>query len=322
MSLRGRIYFFPLLVALSTLPNLRLATAADLRKVTFSYSAVSMTWYPVKVALEKGFFRSEGLEPQLIQMNGNVATVALANGHIDFSLNISPVLNGAMQGLGTKLVAALNSRPLFALVVRPEINSPNDLKGKVFAVSSFGNTQAILTEKHLQHLGLKKGEYQLLAMGATPARIAALEKNIVQGSLMPLPTNVQLENKGYRLLGNTAEIVINPIAGLGVHEDKIKKDPDVIKRVIRASLRSLRLLQTNAKDTVKILMAWTRATENDALRSLELAKPGFSKNGMLTDDDLSIEWNFIQQQTKKANVPVSIAHDMTLLREAQRELGM
>ena len=281
-----------------------------------------MTWYPVKVALEKGFFRSEGLEPQLIQMNGNVATVALANGHIDFSLNISPVLNGAMQGLGTKLVAALNSRPLFALVVRPEINSPNDLKGKVFAVSSFGNTQAILTEKHLQHLGLKKGEYQLLAMGATPARIAALEKNIAQGSLMPLPTNVQLENKGYRLLGNTAEIVINPIAGLGVHEDKIKKDPDVIKRVIRASLRSLRLLQANAKDTVKILMAWTRATENDALRSLELAKPGFSKNGMLTDDDLSIEWNFIQQQTKKANVPVSIAHDMTLLREAQRELGM
>jgi NitT/TauT family transport system substrate-binding protein len=281
-----------------------------------------MTWYPVKVALEKGFFRSEGLEPQLIQMNGNVATVALANGYIDFSLNISPVLNGAMQGLGTKLVSALNSRPLFALVVRPEINSPADLKGKVFAVASFGNTQAILTEKHLQHLGLKKGEYQLLAMGATPARIAALEKNLAQGSLMPLPTNVQLENKGYRLLGNTAEIVINPIAGLGVHEDKIKKDPDLIKRVIRASLRSLQLLQSNPRETVKILMKWTGATEKDALRSLELAKPGFSKNGMLADDDLSIEWNFIQQQTKKTNVPVSIAHDMTLLREAQRELGM
>jgi NitT/TauT family transport system substrate-binding protein len=248
--------------------------------------------------------------------------VALANGYIDFSLNISPVLNGAMQGLGTKLVAALNSRPLFALVVRPEINAPNDLKGKVFAVSSFGNTQAILTEKHLQHLGLKKGEYQLLAMGATPARIAALEKNIAQGSLMPLPTNVQLENKGYRLLGNTAEIVINPIAGLGVREDKIKKDPDLIKRVLRASLRSLQLLQANAKDTVKTLMAWTRATEKDALRSLELAKPGFSRNGMLTDDDLSIEWHFIQQQTKKTSVPVSIAHDMTLLRDVQTEMGL
>src|SRR5438128_934263 len=89
-----------------------------------------MTWFPVKVAIEKGFFGFEGLEPQLIQMNGNVATVALANGYIDFALNISPVLNGAIQGLGTKLVAALNSRPLFSLVVRSEIKSPADLKGK------------------------------------------------------------------------------------------------------------------------------------------------------------------------------------------------
>jgi NitT/TauT family transport system substrate-binding protein len=299
-----------------------IAAGADLRKVTFSYSAVSMTWFPVKVAVEKGFFRHEGLEPQLVQINGNVATVALANGHIDFALNISPVLNGAMQGLGTKLVAALNSRPLFALVVRPEITSAAELKGKIFAVASFGNTQAILTEKHLQHFGLRKGEYQLLAMGATPARIAAMEKNIAQGSLMPLPTNIQMENKGYRLLGNTAEIVVNPIAGLGVHEDKIKKDPDLIKRIIRASLRSLRLLQSSPKETLRILMDWTRASENDALRSLELAKPGFSKNGMLTDEDLGIEWGFIQQQTKKTNVPVSIAHDMALLREVHRELGI
>jgi NitT/TauT family transport system substrate-binding protein len=315
---------FVLQLSFLLLASLSAQAAAGLepRKVTLSYSAVSMTWFPVKVAVEKGLFRSEGLDAQLIQMNGNVATVALANGHIDFSLNISPVLNGAIQGLGMKLVAALNSRPLFALVVRPEISSAADLKGKVFAVASFGNTQAILTEKHLQHLGLKKGDYQLLALGATPARIAALEKNIAQGSLMPLPTNVQLENKGYRLLGNTAEIVVNPIAGLGVREERIKKDSDLIKRALRATLRSLQLLQTSPKDTVKILMDWTGATEKDALRSLQLAKPGFSKNGMLTDEDLAIEWGFIQQQTKKTNVPVSVAHDMSLLREAQRELGM
>ncbi|HEY1233079.1 MAG TPA: ABC transporter substrate-binding protein [Candidatus Binatia bacterium] len=299
-----------------------IAHTSEARRVTFSYSAVSMTWFPVKVAFEKGFFRDEAIEPQLIQMNGNVATVALANGHIDFALNISPVLNGAMQGLRTKLVAALNSRPLFALVVRPEISAAAELKGKVFAVSSFGNTQAILTEKHLQHLGLKKGEYQLLAMGATPARVAALERNIVQGSLMPLPTNVQLENRGYRLLGNTAEIVINPIAGLGVQEEKIRKERDLIKRTIRACLRSLQLLQTNPRETIGILTHWTGANEKDALRSLELAKPGFSKNGILTDDDLSIEWGFIQQQTKKSNIPVSTAYDMSPLREVQAEMGL
>lgn len=316
---RGKSTIILLLFALDFLAASPLF-AAETRKTTFSYSAVSMTWFPVKVAVEKGFFRNEGLDPQLIQMNGNVATVALANGHIDFSLNISPVLNGAIQGLGLKLVGVLNTRPLFSLVVRPEIQSATDLKGKVFAVSSFGNTQAILTEKHLQHLGLKKGEYQLLAMGATPSRIAAIEKNIVQGSLMPLPANVQMENRGYRILGNTAEIVTHPIAGLGVHEDKIKKDPDTIKKTLRACLRSLQLLQSNPKETLKILIDWTGTSEKDALRSLELAKPGFSRNASVGDDDLSLEWSFIQQQTKRTNVPVSVAHDMTLLKEAQRDL--
>lgn len=318
---RGKSTIVLLLFALDFLAASPLF-AAETRKTTFSYSAVSMTWFPVKVAVEKGFFRNEGLDPQLIQMNGNVATVALANGHIDFSLNISPVLNGAIQGLRLKLVGILNTRPLFSLVVRPEIQSAADLKGKVFGVSSFGNTQAILTEKHLQHIGLKKGEYQLLALGATPSRIAAIEKNIVQGSLMPLPANVQMENRGYRILGNTAEIVTHPIAGLGVHEDKIKKDPDTIKKTLRACLRSLQLLQSNPKETLKILIDWTGTSEKDALRSLELAKPGFSRNAWVADDDLSLEWSFIQQQTKRSTVPVSVAHDMTLLKEAQRDLNI
>ncbi len=298
------------------------AAAQAPRKITLSYSAVSMTWLPVKVAVDKGFFREQGLEPQLIQMRGNVATTALVTGDLDFSLNISPVLNGAIQGLGLKLVAGLNTRPLFSLVVRPEIKTAADLKGKIFAVSSFGNTQAILTEKHLQHLGFKKGEYQLLAMGATGARIAAMEKNLAQGSLMPPPSNVMMENQGYRLLGNTAEIVIHPIAGLGTHESKIKNQPEMIKKALRAALKGLLFVRNNRGETVRLIMAMNHINEKDAARVYDFSQAGFSANGFLTDEDLGIEWGFIQQETKKTNVPVAIAHDMTLLREVQKELGL
>ncbi len=292
------------------------------KKITLAYSAVSMTWLPVKVAVDKGFFREQGLEPQLIQMRGNIATAALATGDLDFSLNISPVLNGAIQGLGLKVVAGLNTRPLFSLVVRPELKTAADLKGKLFAVSSFGNTQAILTEKHLQHLGLKKGEYQLLALGATGARAAAMEKNIVQGSLMPPPSNVLMENRGYRLLGNTAEIVVHPIAGLGAHESRIKNQPDLVKRALRAALKGLLFVRGNRAETVRLIMAMNGIDEKDAGRTYDVSKAGFSPNGLLTDEDLSIEWGFIQQETKKTGVPVSIAHDMTLLREVQKEMGV
>ncbi len=298
------------------------AMAQTPRKITLSYSAVSMTWLPVKVAVDKGFFREQGLDPQLIQMRGNVATTALVTGDLDFSLNISPVLNGAIQGLGLKLVAGLNTRPLFSLAVRPEIKTAAELKGKIFAVSSFGNTQAILTEKHLQHLGLKKGEYQLLALGATGARMAAMEQNLAQGSLMPPPANVLMENRGYRLLGNTAEIIAHPIAGLDTHESKIKTQPDMVKRALRAALKGLLFVRNNRGETQKIITAWTGATEKDAARVYDLSKAGFSANGLLTDEDLSIEWGFIQQETRKTSVAVSVAHDMTLLREVQKEFGL
>lgn len=292
------------------------------RKITLSYSAVSMTWLPVKAAVDRGFFREQGLDPVLVQMRGNVATAALASGDLDFSLNISPVLNGAIQGLGLKLVAGLNTRPLFSLLVRPEIKNATDLKGKIFAVSSFGNTQAILTEKHLQHLGLKKGEYQLLAMGATSARVAAMEKNLAQGSLMPPPANVMLENRGYRLFGHTAEIVVHPIAGLGAHESKIRNQRETVKSALRAALKGLLFVRDNRSETVKLIMAMNALNEKDAARVYDFSKAGFSPNGMLADDDLSIEWGFIQQETKKTGVPVSVAYDLTLLREVQQEMGI
>ncbi|OGQ78360.1 MAG: hypothetical protein A3F90_01930 [Deltaproteobacteria bacterium RIFCSPLOWO2_12_FULL_60_19] len=310
-----------LLSAAVALTATRLA-AQELKRVTLSYSAVSMTWLPVKVAVERGFFRAEGLDPQLVQMRGNIVTPALSTGNLDFSLNISPILNGAIQGLGLKLLAGLNTRPLFSLMVRPEIKTAADLKGKTFAVNAFANTQAILTEKHLQHLGLKKGEYKLIAVGGTAARLATMEQNLAQGSLMPPPANVMMEKQGYRLLGNTAEIVVHPVAGLGTHESKVKSQPEMVKKALRAALKGLRFVRSNRNETVRIIMAIANINEQDAARTYDLSKVGFSANGFVSDDDLSIEWGFIQQETKKINLPVSIARDMTLLREAQRELGI
>lgn len=297
-------------------------SSRPLKKVVLSYSAVSLSWLPIKVAVEKGFFQEEGLEPQLVQMRGNVAAMALGSQNIDFALNISPVLNGAIQGLGLKLVAVICTRPLFSLVVRPEIRSAVELKGKVFAVNAFGNSQAILTERHLQYLGLAKEDYKLIAMGGTAERIAAMEKNLAQGSLMPAPANVMLEGQGYRLLGNTAEIVSHPIGGLGTHEEKIRKQPDLIRKAIRAALKGLRFVQARREETVKVITDWVRLGEKEAGRVYDLSKAGFSKDGLASDELLSIEWELIQRETKRVGVPVSVARDFTLLGEVQKEMGL
>lgn len=294
----------------------------SLQKVTLSYTAVSLTWLPLRVAVEKGFFAEEGLEPNLVLMRGNLATVALTNGDIDFALNITNALQGALQGLGLKLVAALNTRPLFSLSVRPEIRTASDLKDKVFAVNAFGFSQAILTESHLQHLGLKKGEYKLIAAGGTEGRLAAMEKNLAQGTLVPPPVNVKMENQGYRLMGHTADYIVYPVIGLVTQESKIKSHPDVVEKVIRACLKGLNFVRTNRPETVKIIMGWVKLNEKDAARAYELSKEGFSKNGYASDEDLSFEWNILNAAAKKTNVSVAAARDFTILTKVQKELGM
>ncbi|MGH8515329.1 MAG: ABC transporter substrate-binding protein, partial [Gammaproteobacteria bacterium] len=208
----------------------------------------AFSFTPVEIGMRQGIYAKHGLDIESIAFAGDARMQqAAAADSIDILLGSGPAMAFIVKGAPIKAVAGMAGPPLLlAIVVRPDgPKTAADLKGKVLAVSSFGNTQAILTEKHLQHLGLKKAEYQLLAMGATGARIAALEKNLVQGSLMPPPSNVVLENQGYRLLGNTAEIIAHPIAGLGTRESNIKIQPEMIKRVLRATLRGLQFVRSN-----------------------------------------------------------------------------
>ncbi|HEY7164543.1 MAG TPA: ABC transporter substrate-binding protein [Candidatus Binatia bacterium] len=313
------LIFFVAFFAFSSPPSW---AAQPAQRVTFSYTAVSLTWLPLKVAIDKGFFAEEGIDPKLVLMRGNLGTVALANGDIDFVLNITTALQGTLQGLGLKLVAALNTRPLFSLLVKPEIRTVAELKNKVFAVNAFGFSQAILTEEHLHHLGLKQGEYKLIAAGGTEGRLAAMEKNLAQGTLVPPPVNVKMESQGYRLMGNTADFISYPIIGLVTHENKIRSNPDMIERVIRASLRGLGFVRGNRPETIKTIMSWVKLNEKEAERAYDLSKEGFSRNGNVTDEDLSFEWNLLKEATKKTNVSVSNAYDLTILRKVQRELGV
>jgi hypothetical protein len=81
-------------------------------------------------------------------------------------------------------------------------------------------------------------------------------------------------------------------------------------------------VRNNRAETLRLIMAMNQIDEKVAARTYDVSKAGFSANGLLTDEDLSIEWGFIQQETKKTAVPVSVAHDMSLLRDVQKELGV
>src|ERR1043166_1774275 len=86
------------------------ARAAD--KITISYSSRSYAFLPAQVAVVKGFFRDENLDPVLIQMRSQVTVPALMSGEVHYTLSFGNILAGAMQGMPDRKSTRLNSSPV------------------------------------------------------------------------------------------------------------------------------------------------------------------------------------------------------------------
>ena len=105
-----------------------------------------------------------------------------------------------------------------------------------------------------------------------------------------------------------------PLAGLAVKDSLLKEKPALIKRALRAVLKSHRFIFDNKQETTRIMMQWLSQPPDIASRAYELALLALSRNGEIPDADLEL-------LTEKKR-PLNEVRDYSLLREAQKELGI
>ena len=79
--------------------------AGAAEKVRISVTNYNMSYLAAGVAAKKGFFKEEGLDPEIIRMNFNVAMSALINGEVDYTMIFGSVVRAAMRGIPVKVVA-------------------------------------------------------------------------------------------------------------------------------------------------------------------------------------------------------------------------
>src|SRR5262249_51437584 len=197
------------------------AVMAAEKRITIGYPGLSAELFPIIVAEKRGFFQKAGFRSALTLMPSGVTTTALALKELDYTTNGSALLTGALQGLGMRAVMGIANRNLFTLVVTSDVKTPRDLKDKTIGVNAFGGTQALSTASYLRKIGLEPGKaVRFLAIGGGTARLAALEKNLIQATLLPPPANVLAERKGYRILVQGDEMVKVPLGLFGTNLEK------------------------------------------------------------------------------------------------------
>jgi NitT/TauT family transport system substrate-binding protein len=297
------------------------ASAAD--KIRVSISSLDVAFLTGGVALKRGFFKEEGLEPEVIRMNANVSITALATGDIDYTMIFGSVVRAAVRGLPMKVVASFLDSSTHTLIARAEYKSVKDLRGKTLGISSFGATADVAARMMFQKSGIDpEKDIKIIAMGSDRARFSALKEGVIDVAVISPPADVEGKKMGFNVLARAYEMFSFPFVGLGANTKKIKEKPDEVKRAIKALIKANRFITANRDGAIQVLAEWGRTDREIAAASYDGTFKVFNANGDIPDAGLKL----VIDQSKLAlkldqPVPPEQVADLGPLREAQKELG-
>ena len=206
-------------------------------KVVVGYASMSSVATTLWVTQEKGLFAKNGLDVQTIFIPGSPTLIATLNtGDVQFGYTGgTATLGSAVGGLDLKMVAAFANRVQTDLVVRPDIKTPADLKGKRLGVTSIGGSGWMSAMLGLEQLGLnpERDQISLSAFGDQRVISQAVEQGTINGAAIAGVFSRRLKRSGYNILGDLEKI---PLVGTSivVKSDYLNAQIPTVRNVLKA----------------------------------------------------------------------------------------
>src|SRR4249919_925006 len=253
-TLKRALYFLGLLFCAGSLPGAgNNGWCADApQRVRIAYASRSSSAMPLYMALQKGYFKMEGLEVEIIQMNPRLGATAVVNGDVSFATPFASTFRGILQGFPMKLVFIHLKKGPYYVMVRPEIKEVQQLKGKKLGVATIKGTDQLVAEEMLQAKGFNTNLLQAVAIGDGPVRMQALISGAVEAVCLAPPHDFMLRKMGYNALVGPPEVGL-PSAGMLTSDRLIKENPQIVRRTLKALLRSHLYILENRQDTIQSL---------------------------------------------------------------------
>jgi ABC-type nitrate/sulfonate/bicarbonate transport system substrate-binding protein len=297
---------------------------AGLKRIRIGMPNRGATTLGLTAAQTQGFFRAQGLYAELIVMRPSSSLQTLMAGDLDFSTVLASGARAGVSGLPLRIVMTLTVGQDFTLVVRPEIRRVEDLKGKTLAVSGIGEFTDIGARMVLQKYGLTPdADVKIRALfGNHPLRLSALQAGQIDGTVMAMPFNKMAVKMGFRELVHLRDIIKTPQGGLVTTLQKIRGEPEIIVRTIKAALMGNRFLKENKGEFEKLL-AKESGVRDPVVAGLiheEIVKL-YSDNGVISDEAMQ-ELIASSKEVLKTSRDVSFAEvaDFSFARRAVSEL--
>jgi ABC-type nitrate/sulfonate/bicarbonate transport system substrate-binding protein len=265
------------------------ANGADkLTRVRIGLAARSTTSMPFFVARERGFFREEGLEAELIVMQAIQTIQATLGKSTQFASATGSAVSAAVSGAEVKVVLAVTDRPSFDLIVQPDITSVQQLRGKKIGTGGVGSLSEILSRRILTAHGVRPEEVTILTTGPSHVTYMSLKAKVIDAAPLQMPLTFTAQDEGFRKIVEAGSVYRSVQGGLATSKAVLSEQPGLVAKVARATLRAIRLIKADRKYAIDFIKGpWLdigKDPERIAARVYDVAAPALLDNGLVGEE--------------------------------------
>ena len=243
------------------------AQSKQQKKIRVGVPSVGMGNIIIFVTKEGKLFEKYGLDAEVITVMGSgIGSKALISGNLDIIPIATPTVIAAnLAGADMAILAHTMPAVVHALMVRPEIKKPEELKGKKIGVSSLGS----LTDFLVRSIAKKKGlnpdrDITLVTTGGSDTeRVMALKAGAVEATAVSHPGYGLARKMGYSMLWDSAKELNYPWMEITTRRAAIKNDRELITSYMKAHLEGIALFKTNRDFGIKVIKKYLKTPDDE-----------------------------------------------------------
>ncbi len=210
---------------------------------------------PSYVAMDRGFYKEEGLDARFVSLTGSALIKAGLTGNADFIPIPSGGAQAALLGAEIRYVVGQSLTSQWLIAVRPNVNKPEDLKGKVFGYGRVGSADydegaAVMRRAFKMDVGK---DYKVISFQGEPEKIAALINGDIDAALISVAHAPKALNGGMKILVRTGDYIQRAGGTMWARKAYIDQNPDVVQRFIRAMAKGVTFYRDNKQGSIPVL---------------------------------------------------------------------
>jgi NitT/TauT family transport system substrate-binding protein len=281
---------------------------------------------PFWVARERGFFRDEGIDAEIILFKASLTVQAMLGGSVDFGSATGTALSAAVNGADVRIVMAMSERPSFDLIGHPSIANIQQLRGKRIGFGGVGGLPELIIRQILIANQIPTDQVTFLSLGGGDVSYMSLRAGVIDAVMLQVPNTFIAQDEGFRKIAAGADYYRVVQGGLAVTKTFLAEKPEVVTKVIRATLRALRLLKNDKRYAIETLtkknyVELGKERERFAERTYDAAIQGYLLTGVV---DEKLQREMIVTAAQRIKPPQQIApervFDFSLARKAAEGL--